>query len=262
MNTKIMSILLVFLLSISITACSNDKSSSNVDNNTNVSNIKSSDISISTSPSPTPINASSDSKTESTNTQVPAENNMHSAMEAYKAVLQNKAEFFSTENKKNVYLNVFLTNEEIFGTTFKVTHFAVLDMDDDKIPEVVLELTVGYPDFIEVLHFMNGEVYGYIFSNRQLGRLKNDGTFGWAGSASYNGFGKLRFLPNACETDRLGYRDSSNNNGPITTIYYINNKQVTEESYNSFDKEERGKKDVDWYEFTQENIKTNLSIGS
>ncbi len=35
----------------------------------------------------------------------------NSVMESYKAVLQNKAEFFSTDNEENLYLNKFLTNK-------------------------------------------------------------------------------------------------------------------------------------------------------
>ena len=55
MKSKIISVLLVFLLSISVTACSNNKDSSNLDN-----------------------------KSESTKTQLSSENNKNSAMEAYK----------------------------------------------------------------------------------------------------------------------------------------------------------------------------------
>lgn len=148
MRLKIISVFLVFLLSISFTACSNNKDSSNLDN-----------------------------KSESAKIQLSSEDNKSFAMEAYKAVLQNKAEFFSTDNKKNVYLNDFLTNEEIYGTVFKLTHFTVLDMDGDGTPEVILELTVGnYVEFYEVLHYMNNKVNGYIQVLRGFGNLKTDGT--------------------------------------------------------------------------------------
>lgn len=221
MKSKIISILLLFLLSITITACSN----------------------------------SADSKIESSKTQALSENNMNSAMEAYKPVLQNKAEFYSTDNKKKVYLNDFLTNEELFGTQFKVTNFTVLDMDGDKIPEVVLELKKD--DFYEVLHYMNGKVYGYIRSYRQLENIKIDGTFSWSNSAFNDGIGKLKFKPDACETDNLGYLDADK-----TDKYFVDNKPATEETYNSFLKEEEGKKDAVWYEFTQNNIETALSASS
>jgi hypothetical protein len=36
----------------------------------------------------------------------------NSTSEAYKAVLQNKTEFFSTDSKENIYLNNFLTKTD------------------------------------------------------------------------------------------------------------------------------------------------------
>ncbi|EGW40025.1 hypothetical protein [Desulfosporosinus sp. OT] len=218
MKSKIIGALLLLLLSITITACSN----------------------------------SSDSKIESSKTQALSENNMNLAVEAYKTVLQNKAEFHSTDNKKKVYLNDFLTNEELYGTQFKVTRFTVLDMDGDKIPEVVLELKKD--DFYEVLHYMNNEVYGYIRSYRQLENIKFDGTFGWSNSAFNDGIGKLKFKPEGCEIDNLGYCDADK--------YFIEDKPVTEETYDSFFKEEDRKTDAVWYEFTQNNIETELSASS
>jgi hypothetical protein len=188
-----------------------------------------------------------------------------SVLEAYKAVLQNKVnfitDFVSTDDKKKVYLNDLLTYEEIDEITFKATEFTVIDLDGDKIPEVVLGLAITpneYPEFYEVLHYMNGSVYGYIQGNREFNSLKTDGTFGWAGSAFYNGYGKLRFESNACETDIMGYKDTSSDNDSART-YFINNKPVTEESYDSFRKEEDEKKDVVWYEFSQKNIETELN---
>ena len=232
MKSKIISVLLVFLLSISVTACS----------------------------SPTPINASSDSKSESTKTQLSSENNKNSAMEAYKAVLQNRAEFFSTDNNKNVYLNDFLTNGEIYGTVFKLTHFTVLDMDGDEIPEVVLELTVGnYVEFYEVLHYMNGKVNGYIQVLRGFENLKTDGTVRYSNSAFNNGYRKLSFETNACEDYILGCHNTDNNNDVVTRTYFIDNKPATEESYNAFAKEQDEKKDVVWYEFSKENIETETT---
>ncbi len=256
MKSQIKFVLLMFLLSISITACSTNKSSLNLNNDSSSSSNKISDTSVPTITSSAHITPS-ESKPE---------NNKSLAMEAYKIVLQNKIEFYSTETKKKVYLNDFLTNNEIYGTTskIKINHFAVLDMDGDKIPEVVLRLTVDEnPNFVEVLHYMNGEVYGYFFGNDQLSDLKTDGTFRWlSGGLTYNGYGKLRFQTNFCEIDNLAYHESSATNESSTTFaiaYYINNKLVTIDSYKAFVKEEEAKRDVTWYKFSQENISTVTS---
>ncbi|MEC0169092.1 hypothetical protein [Paenibacillus graminis] len=254
MRSQIKCVLLMFLLSISITACSTNKSSLNLNNDSSSSSNKISDASAPTITSSAHITPS-ESKPE---------NNKRLAMEAYKIVLQNKLEFYSIETKKKVYLNDFLTNNEIYGTTSKINHFAVLDMDGDKIPEVVLGLTIDEnPNFVEVLHYMNGEVYGYFFGNDQLCDLKTDGTFRWlSGGLTYNGYGKLRFQTHSCETDKLAYHESSATDESSTTFaiaYYINNKLVTEDSYKAFVKEEDAKRDVTWYEFSQENISTVTS---
>lgn len=241
MKSQIKCVLLMFLLSIPITACSTNAPT------------------ITSSPHSTPSERIS-------------ENSKSLAMEAYKTVLQNKIEFYSIETKKGgrigkVYLNDFLANNEIYGTTSKINHFAVLDMDGDKIPEVVLGLTVDEdPDVVEVLHYMNGEVYGYFLRNDQLSDLKTDGTFRWlSGGLTYNGYGKLKFQPNSCETDKLAYHESSATDESFTTFaiaYYINNKLVTIDSYEAFVKEQEAKRDVTWYEFSQENISTVTSKSS
>ncbi len=247
MKSRIMYILLVFLLSTSITACSSSKSNLNLNNSSSASNNKITDT-----------NLSSDSKSENTKTTMPSNNVV---LEAYKAVLLNDAEFFSIDNKKKLSLDDFLTNKEIYGADFKVTHFTVLDMDGDEVPEVVLELAVDdNPSFYEVLHYMDDTVYGYNIVYRGLEGLKTDGTFQYSNGAADNGYGKLKFQLNAYETDILGYMKSSQNNDNIIISYFINNKSVTEESYNYFIKEQDEKKDVVWYEFSQKNVETELTV--
>ncbi len=207
--------------------------------------------------SASPSAASSDSKSENTKTPISSDNPV---LEAFNAVLQDKAEFVSTDSKKNLYLNDFLTNKEIYETVFNITHFTVLDMDGDKVPEVVLELSVGgNPQFYEVLHYMNDTIYGYLITYRGLTGLKADGTFGFSSGAADNGVGKLKFESDAFKTDKLGYSQSSQGDTDLTISYFINNEPVTKESYDSFQNEQSGKKDAVWYEFSQKNIETELS---
>lgn len=255
MKSRIIIAMLVFLLIISITGCSGNKSISTLSNSINKNDNKISDASNPTASS----NASSVSKSENTKTQLTSDKN--SVWESYKAVLQNKAEFFSTDNKKNIYLNDFLTNKEIYGTVFKVTHFAVLDMDGDKVPEIVLELTAdNNPEFYEVLHFMNGTVYGYIVVYRGLEVLKANGTFSYSNGVADNGCGKIIFESDAYKIAALGFSKSSQGNPNLNVSYFINNKPVTKEAFDSFMNEQDRKKDAAWYEFSQKSIDTELSI--
>lgn len=254
MKPNIIIVILVFLISISITACSSNKSSSGL-------NISSSTCSNKTSTTSVPTSNPTSSPTTSTNIQ-------YLAMEAYKSVLQNKVNFFSmgdcfSDDKKYLYLDNLLKDTETpENPTLKITHFTILDMDGDKTPEVVLELSVvgkEYPDFYEVLHYINGTVYGYNFPYRGLEALKTDGTFRYSSGAGDYGTAKLRFSSNACEDEKLGYCESSDNKEGMTESYFINNKPVTAESFESFCKEQDEKEDVVWYEFSQKNIEKELS---
>lgn len=258
MDKKIL--LIIIIVSLLLTGCGKS-----ISTNTAQQDGKSSAVAPTNSAdaNSTETTTPAENKTENIKTQMPSENNKnYSVLEAYKAVLQNKVNFLSTDNKKNVYLNDLLTNKEIYGTIFKITHFTVLDMDGDKIPEVILELSDGdnNPICFEVLHYMNAKVYGYNIVYRGLEELKTDGTFIYSSGAADNGCGKLRFESNVYKTDTLGYSKSSQGDANLTISYFINNKPVTEESFNSFMKEQHGKKDAVWYEFSQKNIETELSI--
>jgi hypothetical protein len=178
--------------------------------------------------------------------------------EAFKAVLLNKADFISTDaTKKDVRLEEFLTNEDMFGATFKVTHFTVVDMDSDGKPEVVLELTPSlseHPQFYEVLRYMEGDVYGYIQVYRGLLDLKADGTFGFSGGVSHFGYGKLKFDSSASQMEIVAEYTALEN----AVAFTINNKSVAEEAFRSFSKEQDEKKDVVWHELSEENMNTML----
>lgn len=266
MKSKVISIFLVFLLSVSITGCSSKQSSLNKSQSSSSNNNKA----VSTSPSSSSTvaaastvnnTAPSGKKAKITNNQVSPDSGKNSAIQAYREVLENKAEFFSTDNKKSLFLNDFLTNKQLYNITFNLTRFTTVYMDNDKIPEVVLELSVGgYPSYYEVLHYMNGKVYGYLQVYRALEMLKVDGTFLRSGGAFDNEYAKMRFTQSATEIDVLGYEKSSQGNGGVSISYFINNKPVTKEAFEAFSKEQNAKKDVTWYEFSKSNIETKITF--
>ena len=182
------------------------------------------------------------------------------ALEAYKAVLQNDTEFFSTDNNKSLLLNDSLVNKEIYEAIFEITHFTLLDMDNDNVPEVVLELSVnGYPQFYEVLHYKDGTVYGYLFVYRGLMELNEDGTFIYSSGAADSGVAKLNFDSNTVKTDVLGYSQSSQGETDLVISYLIDDEPVEKESFDSFMIKQSETKDAVWYEFFEENIEAVLS---
>lgn len=270
LKAEMIGVFSVLLLSISMAGCSgsfqNSSSTGSSKNpDTSVPESSSSSFSVSSSNSSKTSNAgvpeSSSSAPVSSNQSskapTPAD---HPILEAYKAALEDKTELFSTDSKKKLYLHDFLTNQEIYGTEFTVTHFAVLDMDGDKKPEVVLELSVkNEPQFYEVLHEMDGTVCGYLIVYRGLEELKEDGSFQYSSGAADTGIGKLKFGSTAFQTDMAGSSES----GPNGTIsYFINKKPVTKEAFDSLLKDQSEKKAAVWYEFTPEKIETVLSTNS
>ena len=181
------------------------------------------------------------------------------ALEAYQSVLQNEMEFFSADSQKDLYLNDFLANNGVYEVALEATRFTVLDMDGDGVPEVVLELSVGgVPEFYEVLHDMDGKVYGYLVVYRGLEALKADGTFGFSSGAADNGWGRMSFGPDGYTTDMVGYSESSQDGDNVTIAYFINDEAVTAESFDAFANEQSVKDDAVWYEFSQENIEAEL----
>lgn len=229
--------LIVFLLIVQV-GCRNSEKQNIVNNNTNQNN---------------------STTTSQTVTNPPAVSDNQIAMEAYKTVLNNTANFYNTDDKKDFDLKTFL-KEYASKRISKISRFAVLDMDGDKISEVVLELsTPDNPEF-EVLHYNNGKVYGYYFVYRGLSRLKADGTSSYSNSAFDWGYHKLNFSTNGWESDQLGYCEPKNLTDIENELYYVNHKLVTKEEFESSCTKQREKEDATWYEFSSNNIETKLVV--
>ena len=170
------------------------------------------------------------------------------ALEAYKKVLENIATFINTEDKKPIKLNEFL------GPDFEVTRFAVIDMDGDDVPEIIVESTI----YNTILHYIDGEVYCYNFVHRGMKSIKTDGTFNFSSGASDSGYGRIRFTTDTYAIEVLGYSESNWENNNQMISFFIDNKSVTEEEFLSFANEQNSKEDVSWFDFNQENMNEHL----
>lgn len=74
-----------------------------------------------------------------------------------------------------------------------VTRYAILDMDQDQLPEAVVDFQFGENDTVMCLVVKNREegLYGQPFYYRQMFQIKTDGTFRFSGGADNDGFGQL-----------------------------------------------------------------------
>lgn len=171
------------------------------------------------------------------------------ALNAYYAVLADNAPFicFSDyyspvidENVKN------LTQLTDFIAHRKFRRFAMIDLDNDNIPEVVLS-NGEYEDDFFIFKYHAGHVFVYNRVIRSFNTLKIDGTFSYTG-----GTGSLLFESGITSNhDMLKISRDSNN----TFYYYVNSKPVTEKEYLEANAYQDNKPDAVWQEFTLENIK-------
>lgn len=173
------------------------------------------------------------------------------ALEAYKAVFNNSMNFsFTYDEELERYKESMSLSElaNFFNTYHGATlsHFALIDLDCDNVPEVVLVLGY-YRDQFVVLHHHNERVNAFYFYIRSFNRLKTDGTFSASAGAMTNSRSKISFIRETYMIEDYIY--SSNG------IYYVYGKQVTEEEYGRAVAKENSKPDVTWHEYMDENIK-------
>ncbi len=183
-----------------------------------------------------------------------------SPLSAYRSVLQNKAEFFSTDANKN--LNINQLNQAISPeVTADVANFAVIDIGHGGTPAVILSLNVNGNSYgVEVLSYQDGIVYGYTFSARQFGDLRTDGTFVASSGAADVGICTITFDKNTYSIDKFTYSESntdSENN--MSVSYFVNHQSATEDEYNEAFSQWQKIPYVTWYDFTDVNIGTKLS---
>ena len=179
------------------------------------------------------------------------------AMEAYRAVLKNEMEFYSVEHKKNFRLHEFDCGE---GEPIKAERFAVVDMDGDGIPEVVLDFGMIWVG-VEVLHYDDGKVYG--FTRPYMAALAKDGTYN--GNASFAPYNVQYYKPTSVKKDSykeesLAHIEHKAESGDIEIISYrIGSSKVTEEEFNAFvdkiNEHIQGNEAV-WFDFTDADIES------
>lgn len=186
-----------------------------------------------------------------------------SPLSAYQSVLQNKAEFFSTDANKN--LNISQLNQAVSddsGVTAKAAKLAMVDLENDGTPEVILWLVVNNNDYygFEVLRYQDGVVYGYTLPYRAFMDLKADGTFSFSSGAADYGFGTVKFTEKGYSVEKISYCESgydSNNNQSIS--YFVDHESAAENDFLSALNKQSEKTGVTWYDFTDDNIKTMLA---
>lgn len=211
------------------------------------------------SPSPDVItNAPGSSKTSSeasSSTSIVVPTNA-AAMSAYKDVFLNNTTFFSTDNNESMTLNQSLSSFIDYLYPMTISRFAITDLDNDGIPEVVLLLNIG----VEILHYQDGLIYGYDLVDRAFMELKTDGSFSFSSGSADNGFGTISFTNTGYKINEIAYSKSSiDSNGNVNVSYSINQKSATMDKFNTAFHQWENKPAATFYDFTQSNIETIFS---
>ena len=185
--------------------------------------------------------------------------------ETFVNLLQNKLPFILVDNvidggrvittREPMFLSDFLSHNKGPDYIIHVTQFAIVDMDGDGMPEVILEIFPGGDRL--VLHYRNGRVFGNGFPYRGLRFLKTDGTFYTSGGAATGSITRLRF-----EWDYAQFYviyDWGWTRYSSTDIFYFNRKPVSlEEFYEGIERAMtylNSKENATWHPFYGDWIK-------
>ncbi len=172
-----------------------------------------------------------------------------SSFGAYEAVLKNQAAFVYAGNGQSMTIKQML--DAYTEASMTVSHFVLMDIDNDGAQEVILRETMGgYDYFVTVLDQQNGVIYGYELGVRSMGGIKTDGTFSFSSGAGDNGFGAITFNKGSYAIDELARMQS--------TAYYVNHKGVTRAQFDAALEQQDKKADVTWIPFTAANIEKLL----
>lgn len=187
-------------------------------------------------------------------TEVVEEDILLPPAEAFASVIQNKRKFYCTDkepyNNRNViheyygYLDEIPYNDGQMVTT----RFAVVDLDGNGAPEVILEIE-DYYGFV-ILRYREGDVYGNIVGYRSMYNLKENGLFFASGGSEDDLYGKMYFIGDTFIKDELIRRNYSS--------YYAKDMIITEETwkeaYSTIEKTPSAK----WYICKEENVEEGI----
>lgn len=186
-------------------------------------------------------------------TSFPSSNQLSTSMETFKGILLNKIPFFCTDktpyytivHQWNGYLNELTSGDK----PMIISQFAVIDLDGNTIPEIVLAIE-DYMGFVILRYKEEGKVVGNIVSYRSMYSLKKDGSFNASSGSSDTSIGKMVFIG-----DTYFHMDKiSSVGGGNTVSYYIHDMPIDEdvwkEAMTSFDY----LSDVKWYVYSNEMV--------
>ena len=201
--------------------------------------------------------------TQNGNIENPIEQPLTLEENNYKSILLGKSNFICTD-LSNKSLNISEIKQAVTdddSVTVSATKFAILDINGDGEDEIVLWLQInGISDYgFEILHYQNGEIYGYTLQYRAFMNLKTDGTFLFSSGAADFGIGKMNFSETGYSVNGQAYSQSGyDSNNEFTVQYFVNDESCSEDEFNDVINGQEQKADVEWYDLSENNINAVL----
>ena len=174
---------------------------------------------------------------------------MQTTENIFQSVLENKASFTLASSKENVLLSEYKAN-----TGYSVKKYTVLDLNDDRDPEMVLWLGYGTNDYAGflVLYRDGDTVYAHGFPYRGFNGLSGDGVYTSSSSAFNMSILKLDFDGDTCTETVLARREGDGS--PESVTYYIEDRIGTAEEFEKYFKRYNSRSIPDWYSYDIEEI--------
>ncbi|MDE6673355.1 MAG: hypothetical protein K2K19_00880 [Acetatifactor sp.] len=196
---------------------------------------------------PEPGNAQADSE--------PEEEPVVSVASTFRAVLLNEMTFSCSGKVPHSYVDSDmpwegLLRDQPFGFPEQKTicRFAVVDLDGDTVPEVVLEIE-GYYGYL-ILQYNEGQIYGNEAYYRAMENLRENGAFISSDGAFDNTIEKLFFVGDTYITDSKIHRELSN----YGNRYHIDDILISESGHDRVDALVGEIPEVEWHDYTEETV--------
>lgn len=178
---------------------------------------------------------------------------------ALKKVLLSEAPFYCCTNpgtNKDMDFKGYLKELPFNGGSIITPQFAILDLDGDEVPEIVLAIE-DYMGSI-VLRYHEGKVLGWILGYRSMYNLKQDGSFGQSSSAFESYISKFFFIGNLIRIDVNMERMEN----AVEIRYYLHDVPVDGAVWETYYQAYEEKADTEWYEFSNETIEEYVVANS
>ena len=187
-----------------------------------------------------------------------SDNRVMEALDAYQSVLTGQSGFclFGWDSSPDNMKSISQLKNSMSAS--KVGSFAVIDLDNDGLPEIALSALRKYfssyvADEFVIFKYHKGHVYAYRLGIRAFNVLRMDGTFTWASSGMEGGTSTLLFQGNTTGDDVKTYFETHEE------IYRINGQSVTREEEQKASEYQDSKPYATWYEFTEKSIEQFFS---